>query len=388
MKVTLKAGKEKKLLNHYPYGHSADIASADSGLGFGEVADVHAESGAFVGRGYFNEHGATPLRMLTLKRENIDQAFYEKRIARALERRKNISGTNAMRVLHAEADGMPGVVADKFGDVLSVQMRSAGVERHRDMILAALKKVTGLSAAYERSDTLERRKEGLELKTGTLWGEIPKRIEFFEDDLELFFDPWEGQKTGYFLDQRDNRRLMREKVSSGQNFLDVYSYTGGFGLQAARAGATSLALDKDANALKTLEAVARANGLERQTGVRLGDALASLAQLEQEKRRFHNAIFDPPTLAKRKDEVAGAKRIFVDGVSRVLRMLEPGGHLMVSSCAHYLRLEDMLDACRLACGLAEREAEVLTVTYQGADHPWMLLVPESLYLKSVMLRVE
>ncbi|MBB6096842.1 23S rRNA (cytosine1962-C5)-methyltransferase [Deinobacterium chartae] len=389
MRVKVKAGKEKKLLNHYPFGHAGDILEAEGQAAPGEVVDVVSESGTFVGRAYFNAHAPTPLRMLTLKREPVDRAFYAARVKRALARREGrVQGTQALRVVHGEADGIPGVIADLFGEVLSVQIRNAGAEAHRDLILAALREATGASAAFERSETVERRKEGLEARSGVLWGELPETVEFEEDGLRYRFSPLGGQKTGFYLDQRDNRRLMSALVREGDRFLDVYSYTGGFSLLAARAGAQALAVDKDALALSTLEATARANGLDKRVGMRLGDALKVLEQLENEGRRFHHAVLDPPTLAKRKDDVPGAKRIFTEGAARVMRMLEPGGHLLISTCAHYIRVEDLLDAARLAAGQAGRTAEVLNVTYQPADHPWMLLVPESLYLKSLLLRLE
>lgn len=388
MKVRVKAGKDKKLLNYYPFGYAGDILEAEAGIANGDLVDVHAESGTFIGRAYYNENGSIPLRMLTLKREPVNLKFFEKRIHRALERRKNIVGTDAMRVLHAEADGMPGVVVDRFGDTLAVQFRNLGVEKQRETILEALKNVTGASSAFERSDTGERDKEGLEQTTGVLWGEVPARVTFFEDDLNFDFDPLNSQKTGFFLDQRDNRRLMRSFIKEGMKFLDVYSYVGAFSLHAARAGAKTLAIDKDSFALQTLEGLAKRNNVDGSVGMRMGDALEVLGAIEKEGRKFGAAVFDPPTLAKRKDDVSNAKRIFVDGCAKTMRMLEPGGVLLVSSCSHYMRLEDMLDACRLAAGLAERQVEVLTATYQPADHPWMLLVPESLYLKSLLLRVE
>ncbi|ADV67358.1 class I SAM-dependent rRNA methyltransferase [Deinococcus maricopensis] len=387
MKVRIKAGRERKLLGRYPFGHAGDILDADAGISAGDVVDVHAEGGAFIGRGYFNAEGATPLRMLTLEREDIGEAFYRRRLRAALARREGrITGTDALRVSHAEADGLPGIIADKFGSVLSVQLRNAGVERHRDLILRALREETGATAAFERSDTGERRKEGLDLRAGVLWGDLPDKVTFHEDDLELFFRPLEAQKTGFFLDQRDNRRLMRRLVPEGGTFLDAYSYTGGFSLHAARAGAKAVAVDKDPVALGTLEAVARANGLDRHTGVRLGDAIEVLTQLEREGRTFDAVVLDPPTLAKRKDDVPRAKRVFTDGTARALRMLKPGGHLLISTCAHYIRVDDLLDAARVAASEADASAEVLDVTYQPADHPWLLAVPESLYLKSILLR--
>lgn len=383
--IRLKAQAVRRIQGRYPFGHAGDIHSAADGLQAGDVVDVLGEDGKFVGRGYFNAQGATPLRMLTLEREDIDEAFYRRRIREALQRREGrITGTNAMRVLHAEADGLGGVIADQFGEVLAVQLRNAGVERHRDLILGALKKETGAAAAYERSDTGERRKEGLELQTGVLWGDVPERIEFFEDDLNLFFNWQDAQKTGFFLDQRDNRRLMAGLIGAGQNFLDVYSYTGGFALHAARRGAAALAVDKDAAALGTLEAVARGNKLN--VGTRWGDALEVLTALEKEKRRFDAIVLDPPTLAKRREDVPRSKRIFTDGATHALKMLNSGGHLLISTCAHYIKVDDLLDAARVAAGEAGANAEVVAVTYQPADHPFMLAVPESLYLKSILLR--
>lgn len=165
MKVRLKAGRERKILGRYPFGHTGDILDAEAGIGAGEVVDVHGESGAFLGRGYFNAEGGTPLRMLTLQKEAIDAAFYRRRLEMALQRREGrIQDTNAQRVVHAEADGLPGVVADQFGEVLAVQLRNAGVERHRDLILGALREVTGAAHAFERSDTSERTKESLAYK--------------------------------------------------------------------------------------------------------------------------------------------------------------------------------------------------------------------------------
>ncbi|MFD2608201.1 class I SAM-dependent rRNA methyltransferase [Deinococcus taklimakanensis] len=383
--VTIQPQAVRRIAGRYPFGHSGDIADADPGISPGEVVDVRAQGGPFLGRGYFNPQGATPLRMLTWQPEDVDLNFYRARLKAARARREGrITGTNAVRVLHAEADGLPGVVADQFGDVLSVQLRNAGVERHRDLILKALREDTGATAAFERSDTGERRREGLDLVTGVLWGELPERVEFYEDDLKLHFAPLDAQKTGFFLDQRDNRRLLRSLVQPGQGFLDVYSYTGGFSLHAARAGAKAVAVDKDQVALGALEQAARLNGVS--VGIRWGDALEQLAGLEKEKRPFSAIVLDPPTLAKRRDDVPKAKRIFTDGAARALKMLSPGGHLLISTCAHYIRVDDLLDAARVAAAEADTDAEVVEITYQPADHPHLLSVPESLYLKSVLLR--
>lgn len=386
--VTLRPGAVRRIAGRYPFGHSGDIEDAQAGITPGEVVDVRAPDGGVIGRGYFNPQGATPLRLLSwTPGEAIDLTFYRSRVRAALARRAGkVTGTDALRVLHAEADGLPGVVADRFGDVLSVQFRNAGVEHHRDLIVRALREETGAASAFERSDTGERRREGLELRTGVLWGDVPERVAFHEDDLALHFNPFDAQKTGFFLDQRDNRRLMRSTAQPGEGFLDVYSYTGGFSLHAARAGAKPVAIDKDDRALAVLEREARENGV--QVGVRWGDALEALRALEKEKRTFGAAVLDPPTLAKRKDDVPRAKRVFTEGAASALRMLRPGGHLLVSTCAHYIGVSDLLDAARVAAGEAGCGAEVVAITYQPADHPHLLSVPESLYLKSLLLRKE
>ncbi|MFN8510522.1 MAG: class I SAM-dependent rRNA methyltransferase [Deinococcaceae bacterium] len=386
MRVYLKPGKEKKLLNHYPFGHQADLSECDSGVLDGDVVDVCTHQGVTIGRGYFNEKGRIPLRMLTLQNEAIDLSFFERRIEKAVQKRSGLDA-QAKRLIYAEADGLPGLIVDRFGDTLSVQIRTLGTERHRDIILKALRNVTQCPNAFERSDTAERKREGLQTQTGTLWGSVGDRVDFVEEDIRFHFHPFSGQKTGFFLDQRDNRKLMREKIQPGQAFLDVYSYTGGFSLHAAKAGALATAIDKDAFALETLKQTAQENGLGSQIQSLCGDALMHLRDLVAQGKRFDHAVFDPPALVKRKDEIPGAKRIFSDGVSSIMQMLGAGGYLLVSTCAHPLRVEDLLDACRIAAGQAERVAEIVTVTYQPMDHPWMLLVPESLYLKSVLLKV-
>lgn len=385
-RVTLKSGAVRRVSGRYPFGHAGDIAEADTGIEAGQVVQVCEPNGRALGAGYFNQNGQTPLRMLAWEAETqIDQKFYRARIRQAVQKRAGrIQDTNAMRVIHAEADGLPGIVADQFGDVLSIQFRNAGVERHREWIIKALKDELEISAAYERSDTAERRKEGLELKTGTLWGEVPEVVSFFEDDLELHFSPFDAQKTGFFLDQRDNRRLMRTFVQSGQSFLDVYSYTGSFALHAAKAGAKSTAIDKDNVALGVLEREASQNGVS--VNLRWGDALEQLKQIRRDGQTFQAAVIDPPTLAKRKDDIPKAKRIFTEAAEHVLEMLAVGGHLLISTCAHYIRVEDLLDASRIAASRVNTDAEVMAITYQPADHPHLLSVPESLYLKSILLR--
>lgn len=386
--VTVKATCVRRLENFHPWIFKNDVVQFKPEPAPGEVVDVLDEAGKFVGRGYANPQASIPVRVLTTERRMIDLGFYRTRIRSSIERRNRVAGTNGLRLINAESDLLPGLIVDRFGDFLSVQFRNAGTEHHRQIITEALQLETGAASAFERSDTSERSKEGLPERIGPLWGEIHDQVEFYEDNLKLGFSASKGQKTGFYLDQRDNRRRLAAMVNTSSHVLDVYSYTGGFSLHAAQHGAKTLAVDKDAVALSMLERIARQNGLESRVGTRLGDALEVLDQLVIEKRRFTHAVVDPPTLAKRKDEVQNAKRVFTIATKNVLRMLEPGGILFVSSCAFQIKLDDLIEATRLAAGDAGRRLEVLDVTFQPPDHPWILQVPESLYLKTLILRAD
>jgi 23S rRNA (cytosine1962-C5)-methyltransferase len=387
-KLFLKPNRERRLENFHPWVFKDDVERFEGDPKPGEIGEILASNGAFIGTGYINARASIPARILSFKREAIHLDFYRKAIRKALEKRGALQTTNAQRVINSESDGLPGVIADQFADFLSVQYRNAGTERHRELISEALKLETKATSAFERSDTGERSKEGLESHVGVLWGEVPNQIDFTEDDIRFRFSPTSGQKTGFYLDQRDNRRRMASMVDASSRLLDVYSYTGGFSLHAASKGATALAIDKDPVALAALEKAASLNQLEKKIALRLGDALEVLDQLVKENRKYTHAIIDPPTLAKRKDEVVAAKRIFTIASKNVLKMLEPGGILMVSSCAYHIKLDDLLEAVRFAGADAKRRLEVLDVTFQPADHPWILQVPESLYLKTLILRAE
>jgi 23S rRNA (cytosine1962-C5)-methyltransferase len=386
--IELKANRDRRIRNFHPWIFKDDIASVSGTHTPGSLLEVRDVGGGFVAQAFYNQNANIPARVIAWERGKIDLEFYRRLVRRAVAKRQTMQNTNAKRILNAESDGIPGVIADQFGDVLAVQIRNAGVEQHRALILEALQKETGATCAFERSDTSERSKEGLQPQVGTLWGEVPETVTFFEDGIEFFFKPFDAQKTGFFLDQRDNRRRMAALVDSSSKVLDVYSYTGGFGLYAARAGATALAVDKDATALQTLERSAAKNGLEKRISVRLGDALEVLDQLVLEKRRFTHAIIDPPTLAKRKEEVLAAKRIFTIACKNALKMLEPNGILLVSTCAFHIKVDDLLEAVRLAGADAGRRLTVLDVTYQPQDHPWILQVQETLYLKSLLIQAE
>lgn len=388
--VIVKAEAVKKLRNQYPWLYADEIAELRGAPDAGALVALHDPRGDFIARAFFNPVSHIRARVLTQDpTEKIDRAFFETRLARAAAQRAHVIGaTNAVRLVHAEADRLPGLIVDQFAEMLVVQFRNAGVEQFRKEIIQALKKTTGARGAYERSDTQARAEEGLREQVGELFGETPEEIEIFEDDVTYAVNPRAGQKTGFYLDQRDNRRLWRGLMKPDSRALDVFSYTGGFALHAAKAGAAALAVDKDSLALRQLEKNAARNGVSARVGARWGDAEKILAQLVAEGRAFSHIALDPPTLAKHKNDVPPAKQLFTRLCRDAFRLLDPAGVLLVSTCAYHIGVNDLIEVSRIAANEVGRRARVLTVTYQPADHPWILQIPETLYLKTLALRAD
>ncbi|MGB8644106.1 MAG: class I SAM-dependent rRNA methyltransferase [Anaerolineae bacterium] len=386
--VILNVDREHKVRNFYPWVYQHEVQAVEGEAAPGDVVQVKSARGQLLGRAFYNPSSHIPLRMLTLDPEEaIHRAFFEQRLAAAIARRQGrIGNTDAVRLVYAEADALPGLVVDSLAGHLVLQIRNHGMERARDEIVRALKRLLSPPGIYERSDMQAREEEGMAPYTGLLWGQVPERLEIFEDDIRFEVSIRAGQKTGFYMDQRDNRRLLRSLVKPGDRVLDVYSYTGGFGLHAARAGAQVLAVDKDGEALQLLEANARRNGLADRVGARWGDAIEVLGHLARENRRFTHIVLDPPTLAKHKNDVPRVKGLFTEMMTGALRALDPGGLVLLSTCAYHISPDDLIESARMAANDLHRRLEVLTITYQPADHPWIIQLPETLYLKTVVLK--
>lgn len=374
----------------HPWVYESSLRAQNRDGDAGELAVIYDRRDRFLAIGLFDPD--SPLRVRVLHQgtpATLDDAWWAARLDEALLRRAPLFGpdTDGYRVVNGESDGFPGLVVDRYASTLVVKLYTAAWFPHLKRMLGLLAErfpEFALVLRLSRNIQARAREEGLfdgQLLAGSVGSGT---VVFHETGLAFEAEVLRGQKTGFFLDQRDNRRLMRTFVQPGAGFLDVYSYTGGFSLHAAKAGAKAVAIDKDSVALGALEGAARGNAL--QVGVRWGDAIEQLDALVKEKRTFGAIVLDPPTLAKRRDDVPRTKRIFTDGAARALRMLDSGGYLLISTCAHYIRVDDLLDAARVAAAEANTDAEVLDVTYQPADHPHLLSVPESLYLKSILLR--
>lgn len=384
--VRIIGGREKKLQHGYPWVQRGEISEVHGAPSPGALVQVLNFRGELLGIGTYNPQSRFPVRLLTTQDEPIDQAFFENRLERALRYRERVvSDTNAMRLVFSESDGLAGLIVDQYADYLVVQVRSLGMERLKELWLPVLIERLEPKGIIERSEMAGRAEEGLEPFAGVLHGEVPELIEIEESGLTFLVPTDAGRKTGYYLDQRENRRRLAQRVRPGERVLDLFCYTGGFALYAARAGAHALGVDILPDAIDLAEVHARRNGLEAHWIVE--NAFDWLPQAAEQGAQFDWIVIDPPAIAKRQDQKDSLRWAVWKLVYHALPLLAEGGHIVVCSCAYQLNLAEMLDAVRLAATDRTQPLFLEEVTFQAPDHPYLLQFPESLYLKCLWTRV-
>jgi 23S rRNA (cytosine1962-C5)-methyltransferase len=313
----------------------------------------------------------------------IDRDWWRRQLAQALERREVLrEHTNAYRLVHGEGDGMPSLVCDRYDRWLVVQLMSAGLEAFRDDIVAELRALTGCEGILARNDAALRAKEGLARETVLLAGEVPDEIEVVEHGVRYLAAPWRGQKTGAFLDQRENRALVAT-IARGRA-LDCFSYHGSFALHLARHATHVRALDVSAHALERAAENARRNGYHNVETV-VGDAFDYLRAEEQRGARYETIVLDPPAFAKTKQALPAALRGYKDINLRAMRVLAPGGLLFTASCSFHLTKSLFLEMLHAAAADSGRRLALRQLTGQPLDHPELLTVPETGYIKGALL---
>jgi len=378
-RVVAKAGKDKKVRNFYPGLFADELEEAPSEAG---IVQAYSLEKQFLGIGYFDPK-SHKVQIYRFDEGNLDRKFFAQRFQRAASRRSGLG--SSYRLVHAEADGLPGLVVDRFSQILVVQVRNRAMEALREVWLPALVEVMRPTGIYERSDVDSRKQEALPQQVGPIYGEVPNVLEVDEDGLIFSIPMVSAQKTSFYLDQRENRRLLEQRVQPGERVLDVYSYVGGFALRAARGGAYALAVDKDIDALGILDRTASKNGLK--VDIRPGDALEVLENLAKSQTQpFQHVLLDPPTLVKKPDELPRVKRHLVDLLRPAIKLLARDGWLWLSSCAYYLGVDELLEVSRRAAADEGRRLRVDRISYNPPDHPWSLHIPESLYLKTVIFQ--
>ena len=315
--------------------------------------------------------------------KNIDEVWWHSRLARAIARRKPLMGeTNAYRLVHAEGDGCPSLVVDRYDRWLVVQLLSAGLESFREEIVEALRVLSGADGAIARNDTSVRIREGLERGVHALWGDVPPEVEVNEYDVRYLAAPHTGQKTGAFLDQRENRRLAGS-VARG-HALDLFCYHGSFALHLARAADEVTAVDSSAPALERAGENVALNGLSNVSLVE-ADAFEYLRAREKDGSRYDTIVVDPPAFAKNKASLEAALRGYRDVNLHAMRLLETGGLLYTASCSYHLTKPLFLEMLQEAAAAAGRRIILRALTGQPLDHPEVLTVPETGYLKGALV---
>jgi len=388
--VRLKKNEEKRIEGGHPWVYANEVAKIeqDGECKNGDLATVLSFDGRFLGRGYINHLSKILVRIFIHDEKSTpDKDFYLKKIALADSYRKKLGYDNCYRAVFGEADDMPGLVVDKYGDLLSVQILTLGIELNKDIILDALEEHFGCRGIYERSDAEVRRKEGLELRTGILRGEFDPVTVIEENGLKLIADLQNGQKTGYFLDQKENRFALR-RYCKDATVLDCFCNAGGFSLNAAAGGAKSvIAADISEKALADVRRAAELNGLENIVKTECGDVFEMLRTYRAEKKTFDVIILDPPAFCKSASDVKNALKGYRDINIQAMKLVASGGFLVSASCTHFVTpplFEQMLNEAAAASGRRVRISEIKT---QAPDHPAYLGAGETSYLKFYVLNI-
>ncbi|MEW6543081.1 MAG: class I SAM-dependent rRNA methyltransferase [Nitrospirota bacterium] len=367
--------------------YESDVAKVEGEPGPGDLVDLYSRADRFCGRGFYNPHSKIRVRFLTFRDEPITESFWTRRLEGAAALRALVvSGTNAYRLVHGESDLLPGLIVDRYGEVLVMQVLSFGMERRKDLLAELLKGLTGASAVYLRNDAHARAQEGLPLGQGFLMGEGPTKLEIHEGRARFFADIEQGQKTGWFCDQRENR-LAAAALAPGSSVLEAFCHTGAFGIQAALHGAESvLGLDVSAQALAMAREHAALNKVEGRCQYREADAFQELRKLERTGRRYGLVVLDPPAFARSRQTVAQALAGYKEINRLALRLVRPEGFLVTCSCSHHVSEPALWKTILEAARDARRRLRLLEARSQARDHPVLASMPETRYLKCFILQ--
>ena len=398
--LILKRGRERPVLNRHPWIFSGAVARLVGEPAPGDLVTVADHNGAALATGYYNAQSQIQVRLLSWEPERaIDEGFWRGRLQQALEGRSTISKeaesgntpTTALRLVNAEADGLPGLVVDRYGDYVVMQCLTLGIELRKDSLVEMLVDLLHPAGILERSDVDVRVKEGLQPVVKTLYGdEPPAELTIQENGFGFLVDVHRGHKTGFYLDQRDNRVAVgRRPIMAGREVLNVFAYTGAFGVFAAAVGAKQIVqVDSSVAALETAERNMQLNGFERPEDEYIaGDAFEVLRYFRDEGRQFDAVILDPPKFAHSQAQVQRAARGYKDLNWLALRLLRPNGILATFSCSGLVSAELFQKIVFGAALDAGRDVQIMQYLGQAADHPILLSFPESAYLKGLLCRV-
>lgn len=393
MKVlTLKPGREKSARNRHPWIFSGAVARVDDGVESGETVRVVSHKDEVLGIAAYSPASSIRARFWSFGDEEVNEDFFYQRIHQALRLRQRMNldrSGNAMRLVHGESDGLPGLIVDQYADIAVVQILAAGADRWRDKIFNVLTKFEGIQTVVERSDADVRLLEGLETRTQVISGHLVNPLEIVEHGIRYRVDVMNGQKTGFYLDQCQNRKLVME-TANGKKVLNCFSYTGGFGLAALKGGAARLtSIDSSGEALDLAKQNMAINEFNPEAAEWIeGDAFVQLRKLRDMNRKYDLIVMDPPKFAPTAAQANKAARGYKDINLLGLKLLSPGGFLFTFSCSGGISAEFFRTILYEAALDAKINAQIVGQMHQEADHPIALNFPEGEYLKGLILHVK
>ena len=385
-KVTLRKTRETRVRGGHPWIYASEIEKVEGDFENGDIVEIADFRGKFIGRGFYNPQSQISLRVLTRNDEPCDRDFFARRIQDAWEYRKLLCDPMSCRLIYSESDFLPGLVVDKYDNILVLQSLSLGIERIKDMLCDLLMQIVEPAGIWERSDVPVRRLEGLEQTTGLLRGEVPDRVEMVENGVRFLVDVKHGQKTGFFLDQKQNRAAI-EPLCKGARVLDCFCHNGTFALHAAKYGASEvLGVDISEEALEVARENARINDFDN-VRFEAHNCFDLLRELTDSGARYDLVILDPPAFTKNKAAVPSAIRGYKEINLRGLKLVRPGGFLVTCSCSQHVLPEMFQDIVCQAARDAKKRIRLVEFRTQGYDHPILPQSVETKYLKTMILQV-
>ena len=383
----VRLNRTSRILSGHLWVFSNELATSPKDFEPGALVELRDRKDNFLGIGYINPHSLIAVRILTRQREPIDSGFFKKRVIDALEYRKRLlKDMNAFRAVYSEGDFLPGLIVDKYNDCISVQFLTAGMERLSDMIIEILDDVLSPSAIVVRNDSSARLLEGLGREKRVIKGSLDALPVIREDSLLFEIDPLSGQKTGFFLDQRENRKAFSALVGGGRG-LDLFCYSGAWGVHLARKGCELTGVDESEGAITQAQRNAEKNGLSERCTFRKADVFDFLKSEVAHEARYDFVVLDPPAFVKGKTKVKEALRAYRAINANAMRILKEGGLLATSSCSYHIEREVFIEMLRSAAKDAGRQTRLVELRSQAKDHPVLLSMPETEYLKCAFLEV-
>jgi len=386
-KAYLVKGKESRVDSGHPWIYRSDIERTEGAFGPGDIVDVYSSKNRFLGRGYINPKSQITIRMLTTQEEEINDDFWFRRIEAAWEYRKRVADVNSCRAIYAESDFLPALIVDKFGDILVMQTLSLGIDRYKHKFVDMLNEIIKPAGIYERNDVSVRKLEGLEMQKGYLSGSFDTKVLMIENGIKFEVDVENGQKTGFFLDQKENRAAIRPFVKDAK-VLDCFCHTGSFALHAAYYGAKDvLGIDISEHAVQYASENAALNGLQTNCRFQAANTFDILREFYNRGERFDTIILDPPAFTKTRNAVEGAVRGYKEINLRAMKIINSGGFLVTCSCSYHVDPEMFMDIVYTAAIDAKRKVRLIEYRSQAKDHPVLLASPETEYLKCAILQI-